>query len=132
MTTHATSRGRQGLSAAVLIVGGAAVAAAVWAGGSPGWAIAAMGAYLVFAAIAYMWAGGSGDMAAVLRGAADERQRSVEREALAITAQVMTVVALVGAIIQISRNGNPGVFGFFCAAQAIVYGASWAILRTRR
>src|SRR5262249_22061192 len=75
MPSRPVAKGRRGAPAAVLLVGGAAVAAASWIGSDHGWAIAAMAIYVVFAVIAYVWAGRSGDIAAVLRVGGDERQR---------------------------------------------------------
>jgi hypothetical protein len=132
MIDHLRTRGSRGTSSAIVIVGGGAVALAVWAGGDHGWAIAAIAIYAVCAAVACIWAGGSGDVAAILRGAGDERQRSVEREALAITAQVMTVVAVVGAIVELGQSGNPGVYGLVCAVSGVAYALSWAVRRKHR
>src|SRR5215467_13576170 len=99
--SKATIGGRRGATAAVLILGGAAVAAATWIGGDHGWAIAALAIYAVLAVAAFVWAGRSGDVAAILRAGGDERQRGLDRDATAITGLAMTLVAVVGAIIQI-------------------------------
>jgi hypothetical protein len=45
----------------------------------------------VLAVGAYVWAGRSGDVAALLRDGGDERQRGLDRDAMAITAVVMSL-----------------------------------------
>lgn len=123
---------RRGMSAVVLLVGGGAVAAATFVNGNIGWAIAAVAFYAVLAMIVFVWAGRSGDVAALLRGSGDERQRSLDRDATAITGLAMSVVALLGGVIEIGRNGNPGVYGLFCAVGGVVYAVSLFVLRRRR
>jgi hypothetical protein len=44
----------------------------------------------------------------------------------------MTVVAVVGAIIELGRTGNPGVYGLFCLVAAVTYTAGLLELRRRR
>lgn len=131
--THQTASksGFRPAAAAILIVGGFAVAAATWTAGDHGWAIGSMAAYVVLAAAAYVWAGRSGDFAMLLRGAGDERQRGLDREATAITAVVMVVVAIVGAVVDIGRTGNPGEFGVLCMVAGISYCLSLFGLRRR-
>jgi hypothetical protein len=116
----------------MLLIGGGAVAAATWVSGNVGWAIAALAIYAVMATIVFVWAGRSGDVAALLRVRGDERQRSLDRDAWGITGLAMTLVAVVGAIIEIGRTGNPGAYGVFCAVSGIVYGVSLFVFRRRR
>jgi hypothetical protein len=127
-----TLRGHRGATPLVLVLGGGAVVAATWIGGSHAWAIAATVVYAVLAVIAYVWAGGTGDVAANLRAGGDERQRSVDRDATAITALAMIAVALVGAIVALGRTGDPGPYGVMCAVAGIAYAVSFAVLRWRR
>ena len=75
MQQHSRS-GHRGASTAVLLVVGGAVAAAAWIGGHPGVA-AAIRAHVVLAGIAFILSGGRGDVAAILRGGGDERQRAL-------------------------------------------------------
>jgi hypothetical protein len=132
MMSRATVRGHRAAAAVVLVAGGAAVAAATWVGGDHGWAIAALIIYAVLATIAFVWAGRSGDVAAILRVGGDERQRGLDRDATAITGLVVTFVAVVGAIIEIGRSGNPGVYGLFCVVSGVAYAVSLFELRRRR
>jgi hypothetical protein len=125
------ARGHRGAAAAVLGITGGAIAAAVWVGGSPAWAMGALGFYAAAAAVAWRWAGGSGDVAAILRVGGDERQRTMDREATARTGLVMTAVAVVGAVVEIARTGDPGVFGLFCAVAGAAYAVNLVVLRRR-
>jgi hypothetical protein len=67
-----------------------------------------------------------------LRVGGDERQRSLDRDATAISGMVMSLVAVVGAIIQLGRTGNPGVYGVFCVVGGVTYAVSLAVLRRQR
>ena len=80
MRKNAEIKGHRSASAAVLLVGGGAIAVATWASGDHGFAIGLAIAYVIFAAIALAWAGGKGDVAAVLRVGWDERQRGLDRD----------------------------------------------------
>jgi len=119
-------------AAGLLLIGGGAVAAAAWVGGDPGWAIAALAIYAVLAGVAFVWAGGSGDVAAIIRVGGDERQRGLDRDATAIMGLAMSVVAVVGGIVQIARTGDPGVYGLFCVVSGVTYAVSLFALRRRR
>lgn len=130
--TRAALSGHRSATAAILIVGGAGVAAATWVGGDHGWAVAALIIYVVLAVGAWVWAGQPGDVAALLRAGGDERQRGLDRDAGAITGLAMSLVAVIGAIVELGRTGNPGVYGLFCFVAAIVYSASLFELRRRR
>jgi hypothetical protein len=130
--TRTIVKGHRLLAAAMLFVGGLCVAAATWVSGDHGWAILALGLYLVFATVVFVWAGGSGDVAAILRAGGDERQRGLDRDATAITGLIMSVVAIIGGIVQIARTGNPGTYGLFCVVAGVTYAASLHALRRRR
>ena len=132
MTRTMKGNGSRAATAIVLAIGGAAVAAATWFGGDHGWAIAAIAAYAVLAAAVYVWAGRSGDVAALLRGGGDERQRGLDRDATAITALAMVAVAVFGALIQLGRTGNPGVYGTLCVVAGAAYAISLAVQSRRR
>ena len=132
MTTLTRRHGFRAASAIILLLGGVGVAIATWVGGSHGWAIAAIVAYAVLAAAAYLWAGRSSDVAALIRGGGDERQRGLDRDATAITAIVMSIAAVLGALISIGRTGNPGVYGEFCLIGGITYAISLFVLQRRR
>ena len=128
----ATVQGHRSASAAVLVVVGGGVAAATWLNGDHGWAIASIVIYAVLASAAYIWAGRSSDVAAIMRAGGDERQRSLDRDATALVGLAVTLVALIGAIVELGRTGNPGVYGLFCVVAGAVYMVSLLVLRRRR
>jgi hypothetical protein len=130
--TRTIFKGHRGVAAALLLGGGLAVAAATWVSGYHSWAIGVLAIYIVFGGIAFAWAGRSGDVAAILRGGADERQRGLDRDATAITGLVMSIAAIIGGIIEIARTGNPGVYGLFCVVGGVTYAASLFLLRRKR
>jgi predicted tellurium resistance membrane protein TerC len=124
--------GRRGLSAAVLVVGGALVAAAVWIGGGPRAAAIVFGAYLVFGLIAFIWSGGSGDVAAIMRGGSDERQHQIDLRATAAAGSATALFTVAAAIVSIARTGgNPGPYGVICLVFGLSYGVALVIFRRR-
>lgn len=124
--------GNRGASAVVLLVGGGAVAAAAWIGGHPGVAAIVLGAYVVLATIAFLWSGGRGDVAAVMRAGADERQHGLDLRATAAAAGATAVFTLSGAVVSIARTGgDPGPYGVVCMVFGITYGVAFAVLRWR-
>ena len=132
MMSHTTLGGHRRLATAILLVAGGGVAAATWISGDHGWAIGIAAAYLVLAGVTYVWSGRSGDIAATLRAGGDERQRGLDRDALALSAQATTVVAVVGAIVEIARTGDPGVYGLLCAVSGLTYAGGLLAFRLRR
>jgi uncharacterized iron-regulated membrane protein len=130
--TDTIRRGHRAAAAAVLLLGGIAVAVATWANGEYGWAIAALVIYAALAGGAFIWAGRRTDVGALLRVDGDERQRGLDRDATAITGLVLSLAAVIGALIQIGRTGNPGVYGLFCLIAAAAYTVSLVVLRRRR
>lgn len=67
--TDTIRRGHRGAAAAVLLVGGIAVAVATWANGQYGWAITALAIYAALAAGAFVWAGRRTDIGPSSRSA---------------------------------------------------------------
>jgi uncharacterized iron-regulated membrane protein len=130
--TDTIRRGHRGAAAAVLLLGGIAVALATWTSGEYGWAIAALVIYAALAGGAFVWAGRRTDVGALLRVDGDERQRGLDRDATAITGLVLSLAAVIGALIQIGRTGNPGVYGLFCIIAGAAYTVSVLVLRRRR
>ena len=127
-----TRTGHRGLTAGVLVVAGVALTAATWSHGDHGLAIAIGAFYAVAATVGYLWAGGSGDVAAILRAGGDERQRSIDVEATALTGLVLVVVIVVGGVVEAVRTGSLGVFGLLGAVAGTTYAVSLAVLRRRR
>jgi hypothetical protein len=132
MTRQRAENGRRGASAAVLLVGGGAVAVAAWVGGHPGVAAIVLGVYVGLGLIAFVWSGGPGDVAAIMRGGPDERQHAIDLRATAISGTVTGCLALGAAIVNIARTGgDPGAYGVVCMAFGISYGVALAVLRRR-
>ena len=126
------SGGHRGASAAVLLIGGGAVAAAAWIGGHPGVAAAVIAGYITLAAIAFVVAGRSGDLAAIMRGGADERQRGLDLRATAASGIVTAIFAVAGAITSIAKTGgNPGDYGVVCVVFGMSYGVALVVLQRR-
>jgi hypothetical protein len=130
--TRASLTGHRGAAAAVLVVGGGAVAAASWVGGDDGAAIALVAFYFVAACVAYAWSGGSGDIAAIMRVGGDERQRGLDRDATAIGGAVMSLAAIVGAVVEMALGHGPGGYGVLCVVGGVAYSVSLVVLRRRR
>jgi hypothetical protein len=132
MMRQGSRRGHRGASAAVLLIGGGAVAAAAWIGGHPGVAAVVIGAYVVLAVVAFLWSGGRGDVAAIMRGGADERQHGLDLRATAAAGTVTSIVTVGGAVVNIARTGgDPGVWGVVCVVFGVTYGVALAVLRWR-
>ena len=88
--------------------------------------------YVVLAVIAFIWSGGRGDVAAIMRGGGDERQRSIDLRATAAAGIVTSIVTVAGAVVNIARTGgDPGPYGVVCMVFGISYGVALAVLRWR-
>jgi hypothetical protein len=118
--------------AVILLVGGGALAVATWISGQHGLAIGVVAFYVVAAAVAVLWSRGSGDVAAILRGGGDERQRGLDRDATAAAGLVMALTAIIGAIVETARTGSPGAYGLMAAAGGISYAVALVVVRLRR
>jgi len=123
---------RRSASGSVLIVGGGAIAVATWVSGDRAlaWVVGAF--YVVAAIIVTLWSRGRGDVAAILRVDGDERQRGMDRDATAITGLAMALAAIVGAVVQLARTGDPGAYGLLCVVGGVSYAVSLTFLRRRR
>lgn len=71
-------------------MGGGAIAAATWASGDHGLAAASWCSVLC-AGVAYLWSDGKGDVAA-------------------ITAMALSLTAIVGAVVESARDGDPATY----------------------
>ena len=130
--TSATRSGHRVASAAVLVVGGGALAVASWVGGDHGFAVALVAFYIAAAAVAFVWSGGTGDVAAIMRVGGDERQRGLDRDATAITGLAMSAAAIVGTIIQTARGADASAYALMCLVGGVTYCVSLVALRRRR
>jgi hypothetical protein len=125
--------GRRGATAAVLAVGGGALAVATWLGGEPGLAVGLVVFYAVCAGLAYLYAGRDTDVGAILRSGGDERQRSLDRDATMFAGLAMIALAIIGSVVSAAvTEGDIGVYGLFAAVGAIAYIVSLIVLRWRR
>ena len=126
------SRGRRVASATTLVVLGAGVAAAGWLGGGGPWAAAALFVVFAMAAVAsFVWSGRSDhDLAALVGGAGDERQRALDSRATAVAGLAMGTFCVVMALVAIARGEeNPWVLVVLVGAAS--YTLALMLLRTR-
>jgi hypothetical protein len=130
--TYAQTAGHRGATAAVLVVGGGALAAATWVGGEHGLALGLVAFYAVVGVAAWFWSGRDSDVAAILRVGGDERQRRLDLTATAYAGIAMTVAAIVGAIVSAARHhGDIGQYGVICVVGGLAYILSLAVLKRR-
>ncbi len=123
---------RRAMVAGVLVSVGAAVAAAGWVGGGGLWAaVTLLVMFVVAAASVFVWSGRSDtDVAALLGGVGDERQRTIDTRATAVAGLVMGLFSLVLALVTLARGGdNPWLV--VCLVGAIAYTAALAVLKAR-
>jgi len=130
--TDVRTRGHRGATAAVLAVGGGALAAATWVGGDHILAMMLVAFYVVAAGLAYLWAGRDSDVGAIMRVGGDERQRRIDRDATALSGLAMGLTAIVGAIVSAARHhGDIGGFGLVCFVGGVAYAVSLFVLKRR-
>lgn len=130
--TYAKAGGHRGAAAAVLAVGGGALAAATWIGGEHILSIGLIAFYVLATGLAYLWAGRESDVGAILRVGGDERQRRLDRDANALSGLAMGLTAIVGAIVSAARNhGDIGGYGLICFVGGVTYALSLFVLKRR-
>jgi hypothetical protein len=130
--TNTLTSGHRGITAAVLVVGGGGLAVATWIGGEHGLAVGLLIFYAVAALAAYFWAGRDSDVGAIMRAGGDERQRRMDRDAMALTGLAMGMAAIIGAIISAAVNhGNIGGYGVICFVGGVSYVVSLLVIRRR-
>jgi len=124
--------GHRTASAAILVLGGGALAVASWIGGDHVLAIGLIVFYVLAAGLAYIWAGRDSDVGAIMRVGGDERQRRLDRDATALSGLAMGLAAIVGAIVSAARNhGDIGGYGLICFVGGVTYVLSLSILKRR-
>jgi hypothetical protein len=133
MTTKAPSRPiRRSTSAAILAVGGGALAVATWFGGAHTLALVLVGIYVVLTVGAWLWSGRDTDVGAIMRGGGDERQRRIDRDATALSGLAMGIAAVIGAIVSAALDeGSIGPWGAIAGIGGITYAVSLAVLQRR-
>ena len=130
--TYANGVGRRGATAAILVVGGGALAAATWIGGDHVLAMILVAFYALAAGVAFLWAGRDTDVGAIMRVSGDERQRRLDRDATALAGLAMGLSAIIGAIVSAARNhGDIGGYGVICFVGGLTYGVSLFVLKRR-
>ena len=91
------------LAVMILLVLGGSIAAAAAIGGDPSGAVVLAAFYVLSGVGVWLWSGRSGDVAALLRSGGDERQRSLDLRATAISGLAMGAFAIAGTIVQLAR-----------------------------
>jgi hypothetical protein len=130
--TYASSVRHRTAAAAILVVGGGAVAVAAWIGAGPAIAIGLVAFYALAGGAAYVWAGRDSDIGAILRAGGDERQTRLDRDATAFAGLAMALTAIVGAIVSIARNGgDPGPYGVMCLVGGVAYALGLLLLKRK-
>src|SRR3954454_25101531 len=130
--TQATAKGHRTASAAVLALGGGALAAATWVGGEHVLSIGLIAFYALAAALAYVWAGRDSDVGAIMRVGGDERQRRLDRDATALSLLALGLTAIAAAIVSAARNhGDIGQYGLICFVGGAAYAVSLFVLKRR-
>ncbi len=130
--TYARTAGHRTAAAAILAVGGGALAVATWISGDPGLALGLVVFYAVAGGVAYLWAGRDSDIGAIIRAGGDERQRSLDRDATALSGLAMALAAIIGTIVSVARHdGDPGGYGAICVVGGATYAASLVVLKRR-
>ncbi|MCM3886640.1 hypothetical protein [Frankia sp. R82] len=126
-----THRLRRLATTAVLIVGGGAITLGAWLGGDHDLALVLAVFYVVTAVVAFVVAGGRGDVAALLRVAGDERQRSLDLRATAGSALAMATFCLGGMVVDLARGGSGSPWALVCAVGGVSYVLALAVVRAR-
>jgi hypothetical protein len=123
---------RRVLSATAIVVLGAAVAAAGWVGGGGRWvAVALFAVFAVGAGVSFLWSARSDhDLAALLGGAGDERQRALDSRATAVAGLVMGAFCVVMALVAIAR-GEENPWLLVVLVGAVSYTLALVVLRAR-
>ena len=130
--TYAKAGGHRGATAAILAVGGGALAAATWVGGDHILSVGLIAFYALATGLAYLWAGRDSDVGAIMRVGGDERQRRIDHDATALSGLAMGVTAILGAIVSAARNhGDIGGYGLICFVGGVTYVVSLLVLKRR-
>lgn len=107
---------------------GGVVAGAAAAGGQP---VAAVFAFLAIGALGTVLALSGAEWAVIQGDTADERQRSINDEAIRASYYAVLTVALIGFVVELVR-GDPGPFTFVCFVGGFTNMIAVAVLRRRR
>ncbi|MEP7054574.1 MAG: hypothetical protein ABI912_04935 [Actinomycetota bacterium] len=129
--TATTGRGHRSASTAVLAIFGGALAAATWANGDHGFAIALVVFYAIASVIAWIWSGGSGDVAAIMRVGGDERQKHLDLQATAYAGLAATMFALIATVVQTARGADAYPYALVCGVGGLSYVVALAVVRRR-
>jgi hypothetical protein len=96
--------------------------------------VAAVTLFVTFAVSAvavFVWSGRSdADLAALLGGVGDERQRIMDTRATAVAGLVMGLFCLVLAVVTLAR-GEDNPWLVVCLVGAVSYAAALALIKTR-
>jgi hypothetical protein len=87
--------------------------------------------FVVITALAAYMAFGRGEFSAISRGD-DERQKTIDLEAMQFSYMVLVVVALTGGFFELARGDGLGPFGVICSVGGFSYMLAIAYLKRRR
>jgi hypothetical protein len=113
-------------------IGCGAITAGSAIGGAPAGAVAGMAAITVIATLGYLFVGfGKTDFGALAAGSPDERQVTIGLRAGFFAGVVMTMVLLVGTMVELAlgHNGQPWIS--LAAGEGVAYLAAFVVLRHR-
>jgi hypothetical protein len=129
MTTQTT--GRRTASTIAYVALGGAITIAAGIGGSWPLAVVLGGFYAVTGGVLYWWAGRNGDVAALLRAGGDERQRTLDLRATALSGFAMGAFAIVATIVQLARGADPNPYAWVCFVGGVSYAIGIAVFKFR-
>lgn len=118
-------------SGGVVLVVGLVVAGAGWAGSGPGTGLALAAFALLSALGLVLWSShGDSDLAALVGGTGDERQRALDVRATAASGLAMGAFSVAMALAALARGGdNPWLL--VCLVGAVTYAVVLGYLRAR-
>lgn len=115
-----------------MFVGGGAITASSAIGGASAGPVAGLAAMTVFATLGYLVIGfGKTDFGALVGGSPDERQAILNVRAAALAGGIMTVVLLIGTVVELAlgHSGQPWIS--LAAGAGVAYFAAFLVLRHR-
>lgn len=115
---------------AVLSVG-LVVAGAAWVGSGPGTGLALAAVFLLAALGLVLWSShGDSDLAALVGGTGDERQRALDVRATAVSGLAMGTFSVAMALAALAR-GDDNPWLLVCLVGAVTYAIALGYLRAR-
>ena len=110
---------------------GVLLMAAQWIGGDPQAGLFSLGIMVVFAVLIVVAAGRSGTAAIMRRPAVDERARSIDLAATAITGVVLITVLIGAFVYEIAKGQDPSPYAQLGALAGLTYLIALVVLQRR-